>query len=125
MVADSWTAARDRIVSFFSRGGSEGGVIAGELETSRRELALALEAGDEQTALDVEAEWRTRLRRTLAGSPAAAAELREVIEEFASGSSDRQTVAVHNTISGGVQHGTVVQAGTVGSLNFGTPPTQG
>ncbi len=29
---------------------------------------------------------------------------------------------VHNTITRGVQHGAVVQAGHVGSLNFGTPP---
>ncbi|MEU5366613.1 hypothetical protein ABZ354_24615 [Streptomyces sp. NPDC005925] len=125
MAADSWAQARDRIVSFFSRRGGEEGVIEGELEASRVELTSAMEAGHEQTASDVEAEWRTRLRRALLASPSAAAELRQVLAELAPASSDRQVVAVHNSISGGVQHGTVVQAGTVGSLNFGTPPAQG
>ncbi|MEU0389491.1 hypothetical protein [Streptomyces chartreusis] len=122
MAADSWTQARDRIVSFFSRRGSEEGVIARELETSRGELALAMEGGDEQTASDVEAEWRTRLRRTLAENPAAASELRLILDELAPERIDQQGVVVHNTISGGVQHGPVVQAGNVGSLSFGTPP---
>ncbi|MFE2075432.1 hypothetical protein [Streptomyces misionensis] len=125
MAADSWAQARERIVSFFSRRGDEEGVIEGELEASRGELTLAMEAGDEQTASDVEAEWRTRLRRTLVANPGAAAELRQVLAELALSSDDRQVMTVHNSISGGVQHGTVVQAGTVGSLNFGTPPDQG
>ncbi|MER6566297.1 hypothetical protein ABT288_08935 [Streptomyces sp. NPDC001093] len=125
MAADSWAQARDRIVSFFSRRGGEEGLVEGELEASRGELTLAMEAGDEQTASDVEAEWRTRLRRTLVANPGAAAELHQVLAELAPSSGDRQVMTVHNSISGGVQHGTVVQAGTVGSLNFGTPPDQG
>lgn len=125
MAADSWAQARDRIVSFFSRcGGGEEHVIEGELETSRGELTVAIEAGDEQTALDVEAEWRTRLRRTLVANPAAASELRSVLDELAHDRSDQQVADVHNTISGGVQHGPVVQAGNVGSLSFGTRPGQ-
>ncbi|GAA2484244.1 hypothetical protein GCM10023100_30190 [Actinocorallia cavernae] len=124
MAADSWAQVRDRIVSFLSRRGDEEGVIEGELEASRVELTSAIEAGDEQTASDVEAEWRTRLRRVLVATPSAAAELRQVIAELAHALGDRQVVTAHNSISGGVQHGTVVQAGTVGSLNFGTRPAQ-
>lgn len=123
MAADSWAQARDRVVSFFSRHRvGEEDLIEGELETSRRELTVALETGDEQTALDVEAEWRTRLRRTLQANPAAASELRAVLDDLAPSGNDQQIVDVHNTISGGVQHGPVIQAGNVGSLNFGTPP---
>ncbi|WP_328731065.1 YtzH-like family protein [Streptomyces caniferus] len=125
MAVDSWAQARDRIVSFFSRRAGEEGVIEGELETSRRELTMAMEAGDEQTVLDVEAEWRTRLRRTLTANPAAASELRQVLIELAPDRSGQQVAHVHNTISGGVQHGPVVQVGNVGSLNFGAPPVQG
>ncbi|MFG3247127.1 hypothetical protein [Streptomyces sp. NPDC048187] len=122
MVVDSWAQARDRMVSFFSRrGGDEEDVIEGELETSRGELAAAMEASDEQTALDVRAEWRTRLRRTLLANPAAAAELRSIIADLAPPEGDQQVADVHNTISGGVQHGPVIQAGNVGSLSFGTP----
>ncbi|MEV0093680.1 hypothetical protein [Streptomyces sp. NPDC050738] len=125
MALDSWTQARDRIVSFFARRGSgEEGVIEGELETSRGELAAALQAGDEQTALDVQAEWRTRLRRTLLTNPAAAYELRAMIDGLAPPEGDQQIVNVRNTISGGAQHGPVIQAGNVGSLSFGAPPGQ-
>ncbi|MCX5371122.1 MULTISPECIES: hypothetical protein [unclassified Streptomyces] len=123
MAADSWAQARDRIVSFFSRrSGSEEDVIEGELETSRGELTLAMESGDEQTALDVEAEWRTRLRRTLLANPEAASELRSILDELAAHRDDQQVANVYNTISGGVQHGPVIQAGNVGTLSFGTPP---
>lgn len=126
MAADSWEQVRDRIVSFLARrGDSDEGVIEGELETSRGELAAALESGDEQAASDIQAEWRTRLRRTLLADPAAASELRVVLDELAPGRSDQPVVDVHNTISGGVQHGPVIQTGTVGSLSLGTPPAQG
>ncbi|MDX3709066.1 hypothetical protein PV733_08810 [Streptomyces europaeiscabiei] len=126
MAADSWAQARDRIVLFFSRrDGGEAGVIEDELETSRGELAAAMEAGDEQTVSDVEAEWRTRLRRALMANPAAASELQSVLDELRPSRSDQQIADVHNTISGGVQHGTVVQAGNVGSLSLGTSPGRG
>ncbi|MFJ9126990.1 hypothetical protein ACIRJS_23145 [Streptomyces sp. NPDC102340] len=116
MAADTWMAARDHLVSFFSRRGSEG-TIEGELEVSRGELTTALAAGDERTVSDIEAEWRTRMRRELRANPAAAAELRAVLEELAD--SPAATGDVQNTISGGTQHGPVVQAGTIGSLRLG------
>ncbi|MFI1825737.1 hypothetical protein ACH41E_04690 [Streptomyces sp. NPDC020412] len=140
MVAESWVQARDRLVSFFSRGGAEGDeggqtqdagtaqdaeLIEGELETSRGALSLAVQAGDEQTAADVEAQWRDRLRHALAADPTAAAELRAVLAEFAPEAARGPRQEVHNTISGGVQHGPVVQvAGDLGSLTFGAPPAQ-
>ncbi|WP_326811009.1 hypothetical protein OIE62_23415 [Streptomyces scopuliridis] len=125
MAADSWAEARHRIVSFFSHRGGEEDVIEGELETSRGELTVAMQTSDERTALDVEAEWRTRLRRTLVANPAAASELRAILDELAPDRTDQQAADVHNVISGGVQHGPVVQAGDVGSLSFGTPTVQG
>ncbi|MFF3173925.1 hypothetical protein ACFVQ0_14985 [Streptomyces sp. NPDC057900] len=125
MAVDSWAQARDRVVSFFSRrGGDEDAVIEGELETSREELAAAMEASDEQAALDVQAEWRTRLRRALLANPAVASELRSLIADLELPERDQQVANVHNTISGGVQHGPVIQAGNVGSLSFGTPSGQ-
>jgi hypothetical protein len=125
MAADSWAQARDRIAAFFSRrGGGEEDVIEGELETSREELTSAMRSGDEQTASDVEAEWRVGLRRTLLAHPAAAAELRAVLGDLASGRPEQQVTVVHNTISGGVQHGPVVQAGNVDSIRIGVPPGQ-
>ncbi|MFF7983255.1 hypothetical protein ACFZDK_29755 [Streptomyces sp. NPDC007901] len=129
MAADTWAQSRDHIVSFFSRRGVDGGeagegnMIGSELEASRRELAVATETGDEQTASDVEAEWRMRLRRVLAADPAAASALTAVLAVLRPDSSDRRTqktVNVHNVISGGVQNETVIQAGNVDSINFGS-----
>lgn len=124
MASDSWVQARDRIVSFFSRRGGEGHVIEGDLETSRGELTVAVQTGDEQAVFDVEAEWRTRLRRALSANPDAASELRAVLDELALDRSDQQGAVAHNVIIGGVQHGPVVQAGSIGSLNFGAPSGQ-
>ncbi|MEU9605626.1 hypothetical protein [Streptomyces sp. NPDC048057] len=138
MVADSWVQARDRLVSFFSRGGAEGdeeghagdagsaadaNVIEGELETARGALSLAAQTGDERAAVNVETQWRERLRRALEADPTAAAELRTVLAEFAPEPARPPGQEVRNTISGGVQHGPVVQvAGDLGSLTFGAPP---
>jgi len=116
MASDTWTNARDRVVSFFSRRGADA-TVGSELEMSRGELTAALEAGDEQTASDVESEWRTRLRRELQANPAAVAELRAVLEELAP-DAEPQAADIQNTISGGTQHGPVVQAGNIGSLRF-------
>ncbi|WP_274557148.1 hypothetical protein [Streptomyces spiramyceticus] len=124
MATDSWSSARGRVAAFLSRRARDGAAadeetVEGELEVSRGELAEARDAGDEQVAADVESEWRTRLRRTLAADPAAAAELRSLLDELAEGAAGVREGDVHNTISGGVQYGPVVQARSVGSLNFG------
>ncbi|MFD3910673.1 hypothetical protein [Streptomyces sp. NPDC058603] len=124
MATDSWAQARDRIVSFFSRRGGEEDVIEGELETSRGELTVVAGAVDEQVALDVEAEWRARLRRALVADPGAASELRAILDELAPDGGGQRVADVHNVVSGGTQHGPVVQAGNVGSLSFGTPAAQ-
>jgi hypothetical protein len=121
MAADSWAQARDRIVSFLSRHrSSEEDLVEAELETSRGELVAAMRADDEQTPLDVETEWRTRLRRTLLANPDAASELQAILDDLAPQGREEQAMDVQNTISGGVQHGPVIQAGHVGTLNFGT-----
>ncbi|MEU6993594.1 hypothetical protein ABZ953_23440 [Streptomyces sp. NPDC046465] len=117
MVTDGWTQARDRVAGFFSRGrGGEEDVLAGELEEARAELVAARGAGDEGTADDVRAEWRSRLRRRLAADPEAAAELRALLDELAPASAPEAqpgSVTYNNTISGGTYHATVIQAGTV------------
>ncbi|WP_394437638.1 hypothetical protein [Streptomyces sp. SGAir0957] len=123
MATDSWGHMRDRIVAFFvRRGDTTEDVVARQLEESRGDLAAAAASGDEQGAADVEAEWRVRLRRRLLADPAAAAELRAVLDELPR-PAGQEVVQVHNTIGGGVQHGPVIQAGTVGSLNLAVPPT--
>ncbi|MFE9646444.1 hypothetical protein ACFYO0_20515 [Streptomyces sp. NPDC006365] len=117
MVTDGWGNVRDRVAAFFSRGSNEE-VVEGELEESRAELVAARDTEDEDAAADVQASWRSRLRRTLREDPAAAAELRALLDELAPESAARQHSGTvhntHNTISGGVHHGMVIQAHTVG-----------
>ncbi|MFH8793208.1 hypothetical protein [Streptomyces sp. NPDC017941] len=122
MVGDGWTAARERVVGFFSRRRAAGGegAVAGELDEAREELVAARDGDDPDAAADVQAEWRNRLRRTLRADPEAAAELRALLAELApADGTEEPGGVVHNSISGGVQHGNVIQAHTVGDVRLG------
>ncbi|MFE1800299.1 hypothetical protein ACFW9L_29605 [Streptomyces sp. NPDC059517] len=113
MVTDGWGNVRDRVVALCSRGRDEA-AVQGELEESRADLVAARDADDEEAAADVQASWRVRLRRTLRDDPEAAAELRAILDELSPQSTTPTTLNVHNTFSGGVSHGVVVQGGTFG-----------
>ncbi|MEV6565230.1 hypothetical protein [Streptomyces kronopolitis] len=124
MATDGWAAARRRMAAFLARrrGTHDEEALAGELEASRADLVAAREEGDESGADGVAAAWRLRLRRLLSEDPAAAAELRALLDEVAP-ERERATVGeVHNTVSGGVQHGPVIQAGVISRLDFTTGP---
>jgi hypothetical protein len=124
MVSDAWTQTRERLARFVARG-ADGSAAAGELAESQAELLSARESGDAGAADDVEAEWRTRLRRLLRSDPAAADELRSLLAELGPLATGGPVVVVHNTISGGVQHGPVVQGQNFSGLTFhaSAPPT--
>ncbi|MDX3851588.1 hypothetical protein [Streptomyces sp. AK02-01A] len=121
MATDGWTRARERMVRFFAeRGSASPETIESDLETARAELVAAQQDDDETTAADLRAEWRNRLRRTLREDPAAAVELRALLDELTPGLPVQQ-VHVHNTVSGGIQHAPVIQAGTINGLRLGGP----
>lgn len=123
MATDAWTQTRDRIGRLFARGGDPAAVTL-ELEASRSDLVAARQTGDEASAAEVETEWRSRLRRVLQTDPAAAVELRALLEEVGSGLAATGGSVVHNTISGGDLHGPVIQTHTVhGGLTFHTTST--
>lgn len=117
MVSETWTQAREGLARFFGRGGDESAAEE-ELGLSRRELVAAREAGDEGAEADIEAGWRTRLRRALQQDPQAAEELRQLLAELDPQAGDRPHVTVHNRISGGVQYGPVVQGQHFSGLTF-------
>lgn len=58
------------------------------------------------------------MRCTLQADPEAATELRALLDELAPSLPAQQAVEVHNTISGGTQHGPVIQTG-IGSIHLG------
>ncbi len=127
MAGEAWEQVRGRVTAFFARrSGGDPEVIGEELDEARGELAAAAESGDDDATAEARtgahAEWKNRLRRALRNDPEAAAELRALLDELDQGSPTitRQTVETHNTISGGVQHGMVIQAGSIGSLNPGS-----
>lgn len=122
MVSETWAQARDRVARFFSGSGG-GGSAEEELSLSRQELMATRESGDELAAADIEAGWRTRFRRALQDDPEAAGELRLMLSELVAGPGRESTVSVHNSISGGVQHGPVFQGQSFSGLTFNTPGT--
>jgi hypothetical protein len=127
MVSETWAQARDRLTRFFARGGDERAVDE-ELCLSRIELVAAREAEDEEAAADIEAGWRTRLRRALQADPGAAEELRALLAEVAPDGGSKPLGTVHNVISGGVQNGPVFQGERFSGLTFngsGPVPPEG
>jgi hypothetical protein len=83
MVGDAWLQVRDRIAELIGRSSREETAVASqELEASRVQLLEAHQTGDAQSTQDIEAEWRSRLRRLLAKNPDAFAELQAIVQEF-------------------------------------------
>ncbi|WP_322936389.1 hypothetical protein [Actinacidiphila alni] len=116
MASDAWTQVRDRVAAFFGRG--ETTAATAELQRSQDDLLAARAEGDEAAASgDIEAAWRSRLRSVLRADPAAADELRRLLDELAP-ALDGRTVVVHNSVSGGVQHGPVVQGQNFSDLTI-------
>jgi hypothetical protein len=128
MVSETWTQARDRVARFFARGGDESSA-GEELTLSQRELMAARAAQDELAGADIEAVWRTRLRRVLLADPEAAEELRLLLAELDPNADDDRAASVYNSISGGVQNGPVFQGRHFSGLTFGgsgaVPPEPG
>jgi hypothetical protein len=131
MAADGWDQARTRLAHFFARGRTEAepedaavARVSRELDESRADLLAAQGSGDTDAVDDVQAAWRTRLRRTLRDRPGLAAELRDLIDELTPpdtrGRGD--TYHVVNKIEGGVHHGPTIMAGHIDNLHQGTPP---
>jgi hypothetical protein len=82
MATDGWDAAGSRVAALLSRDGRSQDAASGAaraLEQERREVAAARDDGDATAIEDLEAVWRTRLRRLLREDPAAATALRELL----------------------------------------------
>ncbi|WP_406015909.1 hypothetical protein OG520_36070 [Streptomyces sp. NBC_00984] len=108
MVSDAWTQTRARVARFLARGGETGGVDE-ELEASREELISARDGEAPDVAEDIEDEWRLRLRRALRADPAAAQELRLLLDELAPAAAGVPAVTVHNSVREGARTGPVIQ----------------
>jgi len=83
MTTSAWESARDGLVGLWRRfqpARADG--IAEEYEAARADLLLAREAGDEDSASELAAEWQGRVRRLLVAQPEVADELRRILDDL-------------------------------------------
>ncbi|GAA3140361.1 hypothetical protein [Streptomyces echinatus] len=124
MVTDSWAHARALMGRFLTRAGADTTAIT-SLDDARTRLLLAGTAADERATSGIAAEWQSHLCRlveagALTGEDLSGLEaaLRRLVATAAG-----RPATVHNTVSGGTQHGPIVQAGTVTGLAFTPDPS--
>ncbi|MFB8777540.1 hypothetical protein [Streptomyces broussonetiae] len=117
MVTETWEQARHRLVRLFTRGDDDPTTAAAELEESRTALLAAPDDAD--LTADTTALLRLRLRRLLTENPDTVDELRHLLEEFTD--PPPATGPVHNTITGGTQHGPVLQGHSFTNVTFRAP----
>jgi hypothetical protein len=126
MVTETWEQARQRVLQLFARS-SEAHATSADLDDSRSALATAAGTPDEEDLTsDTTAMIRLRLRRLLEQDPDAHHELRLFIQEFAATTPHNKHSPVDNSITGGTQHGPVLQGHTFSNLtlhNSQTPTT--
>ncbi|MFD8894341.1 hypothetical protein [Streptomyces sp. NPDC059566] len=119
MVTDSWRHARDLVARRLARTPTGRATIA-DLDTARARLLSADTAQEGQTALDI----AVHLRRAVDSGALTADDLRALsmtLEQLAA-PSPRHPITVHNEITGGTQHGPVIQSGRITDLTVGVPP---
>ncbi|MFF4702868.1 hypothetical protein ACWC4D_13305 [Streptomyces sp. NPDC001288] len=124
MVTDSWTHARALMGRFLARAGADTVAITG-LDDARARLLLTGTAVDERAASVIAAEWQTRLCGLVEAGALSGEELSALgasLRRLAAAAAGRPAT-VHNTVSGGTQHGPIVQAGTVTGLVFPPDPS--
>ncbi|GAA3172078.1 MULTISPECIES: hypothetical protein [Streptomyces] len=125
MATDGWTQVRGRFAAFLARrrGTDDEETLRGELDASRDDLLTARQDGDEESAADVLAAWRGQLRRLLREDPDAAGELAALEEEWRPAPEGVSVRDVHNSMSGTMQQGVVIQAGVISELTSGNGPS--
>ncbi|CAL9375412.1 hypothetical protein [Streptomyces sp. enrichment culture] len=121
MVTDSWTHARALMGRLLARAGADSGAITG-LDDARARL-LTGTAVDEHAASGIAAEWQTRLCGLVEAGALDGEELSDLGASLRRLAAAGCLPAVHNTVSGGSQHGPIVQAGTVTGLAFPPGPS--
>jgi hypothetical protein len=83
MAADAWQQVHAAVVAAWHRIHPEAaGSVGTELESMRVQVLAARQAADEDTEQALVATWRLRLQQLLDQDPAAAAELRLLLDEY-------------------------------------------
>ncbi|MFF3285625.1 hypothetical protein [Streptomyces sp. NPDC003023] len=119
MVTDAWAQARELVGRLFSRTG-DGAAAITALEDARAGLLAADTDHRGRTAQEITALWNAHMRQLLRTGFATGEELHEVVTSLQRLAAEIPTVAapVHNHVTGGVQHGPVIQSGRITGLTF-------
>lgn len=119
MVTDSWTHARELVGRYLARTGA-GPDTFDDLQDARTRLLAAEATERERAAHEISRRYGDRLRRLAEADDGGDEALRALLtslRQLSTSAADRWRT-VDNRISGGVQHGPVVQSGTVTGLTF-------
>ncbi len=111
MVTDSWVRARALMGRVLARSGAETTVIA-DLDDARTRLLLTGAPVYEHATSGMADEWQSRLGRLVETGTLTGEDLRALetsLRQLAAAGADGPAT-VHNTVSGGTQHGPIVQA---------------
>lgn len=118
MVTDSWTHARELLRRFLSRSDPGNSTIT-DLDAARARLLASQSTGHPDEARDSIEHWDAYLRRLLEARAVSGAELRDLLTSLQRLQSEAARPApVHNNITGGVQHGPVIQSGRITGLTI-------
>ncbi|MEV5697698.1 hypothetical protein AB0L55_09425 [Streptomyces anthocyanicus] len=132
MVTDSWAHARGLVGRYLTRAGADPDT-SDDLRDTRTRLLAADSTERERTAREISRRYGDRLRRLADADDGSGEALRALLTSLLqlSASAAHSGRTVDNRISGGVQHGPVVQSDTVtadllrGSRrSHGSPPVQ-
>ncbi|MGP2436927.1 hypothetical protein [Streptomyces sp. JW3] len=119
MVTDSWTHARELLGRYLTRTGADPDTFD-DLQDARTRLLAADATERARIAREISRRYGDRLRRLAEADDGSDEALHTLLASLlrlpASAADSRRTV--DNRVSGGVQHGPVVQSGTVAGLTF-------
>lgn len=118
MVTDSWTQVRELTTRLLS---STVPAVAADLDDARDRLLAADTGTSARTAQDMTAQWRDYLHHLLLTRRVTDEDLRGLLASLRQfDTSGPGPDVVRNDISGGVQHGPVIQAGHISRLTLHT-----
>ncbi|ROQ63255.1 hypothetical protein EDD93_5998 [Streptomyces sp. 840.1] len=119
MVTDAWAQARQLVGRLVARGSSDGAPVA-ELDAGRATL-LAADARDRARATrEITAQWHIRLHELLRTGAVTGNDLGELLASLQriTDTAGPGPVTVHNSITGGVHEGPVIQSGHITGLTL-------
>jgi hypothetical protein len=122
IATDSWPRVREAVTGLWRRvhPRQDAGDIGTELDESREQILLARREGDTSTESALEGAWQVRLQRLLRADPAAADELRRVLEQVLTPAlPPAEQTRIGNIIMTGSSHdsSTFTQIGTQTNYN--------